>query len=111
MRLLERHPTLRVPRLLLGLGLASAFAWLAQSYESNPDNFSVFLFDYQFEFMRRGLLGEATRRLAGGIEPYHVYQAAPRAARRRTSSVRSRCSAGRAARSTRTPPGLAASVR
>jgi hypothetical protein len=75
MRLLERHPTLRVPRLLLGLGLASAFAWLAQSYESNPDNFSVFLFDYQFEFMRRGLLGEATRRLAGGIEPYRVYRA------------------------------------
>ena len=74
MRLLERHPTLRVPRVLLGLGAASAFAWLAQSYEPNPDNFSVFLFDYEFGLIRRGLPGEATRRLAGGLEPYYVYQ-------------------------------------
>ena len=73
MLVLERHPTLHVPRIVLALGAASLFACLARSYESNPDNFSVFLFDYELGFIRRGLLGEATRILAGGLEPYYVY--------------------------------------
>ena len=61
------------PRWLLLIILVSICAYILQSIKYRRSNFSVFLFDYEFGFNRRGLLGELVSLIPFDIEEFYLF--------------------------------------
>lgn len=64
-----------VPRWLIPIALLSVLAYLLRSIHYRHPNFSVFLFDYEHGFIRRGLLGAIANLSPIELEEYFVFLA------------------------------------
>jgi hypothetical protein len=60
-------------RISVGIIPLSLFLLIARSYNDRPENFAVFLFDYNFGFVRRGLLGAIANYGAGLADYFTIY--------------------------------------
>ena len=65
--LAEKNYIFGVPNYLVLLLPISLFALIAQSYSYQPENFSILMFDYQYGFIRRGLLGEIANQFSSFV--------------------------------------------
>jgi len=73
--LLEVPASYEFPIWLICIAALGIFGYLIRTADWQPENFAVFLFDYRFGFVRRGLLGELVRLIPFELEEYYVYTA------------------------------------
>lgn len=64
-----------VPQWLIPIVVLSLLAYLLRSIHYRQSNFSVFLFDYEYEFIRRGFLGAIVNLSPIELEEYYVFKA------------------------------------
>ena len=72
-RLSEQRIAAGVPDWLVPIALISVIGLLIQSTRLHHANFSVFLFDYEHGFIRRGLLGSIANLAPDALDPYYIY--------------------------------------
>lgn len=72
-RLSEQRIAAGVPDWLIPIGLVSLLSLMLQTLEFRRANLSVFLFDYEYGFLRRGLLGSIANHAP--VDPYFVFVA------------------------------------
>lgn len=71
--LIKRSLAPGVPLWLVPVAVTSGLFILLQSVKHRRENFSVFLFDYEYGFTRRGFLGSIVDLLPATVEPYAVF--------------------------------------
>lgn len=64
-----------VPRWLVLTAVVAIYIYLARTIDWQPENFAVFLFDYEFGFIRRGLLGTLAGLIPYAPDEYFVFSA------------------------------------
>ena len=67
------HRLFGIQQWLVLVILISVLSYILQSMKHRPSNYSVFLFDYEFGFIRRGLLGAIVNLIPFDPEEYFSY--------------------------------------
>ncbi len=66
---------LNIPNWLIGVALIGVLLLISHGIRDHRENFEVFLFDYEFGLMRRGLPGALVNLIPFNIEKYFIYNA------------------------------------